>query len=346
MALPFAPPLDPMLAKAEESIPVGEGYCYEPKWDGFRTVVFKDGDAVHLGSRNGLPMQRYFPEVVELMKRELNLDAVLDGELFIPGPKGLDFDALQMRIHPAASRVQKLSQEIPAGFVAFDLLAVGGEDLRGLPFSERRKRLVAVCPVKADFFPTPQTKDPAVARAWFDDFEGAGLDGVIARREDLPYRPGERVMVKVKHGRTADCVVGGYRLGKKEGTIGALLLGMYDEKGVLHHVGHTSSFTVKEKRELVDRVKPYEGGTSFGAGRTPGAPSRWSSDKDTSWTPLTPTLVCEVKFDYLQGGRFRHGATFVRWRSDKPPKDCTYDQLAPPHAFSLEKVIALSRKSA
>src|SRR5581483_7690663 len=193
-------------------------------------------------------------------------------------------------------RVQKLSKEIPAGFVAFDLLALGAEDLRALPFAQRRARLLEICPVKADFFPTPETKDPAVARTWFESFEGAGLDGVIARRLELPYRPGERVMVKVKHGRTADCVVGGYRLGKKEGTVGALLLGMYDEQGVLHHVGHTSSFTQKEKKELVALVKPYEGGTSFGEGRTPGAPSRWSSDKDTSWTPLKPELVCEVKF--------------------------------------------------
>jgi ATP-dependent DNA ligase len=341
--LPFAPPLDPMLAKAEDAIPEGEGWCYEPKWDGFRTVVFKDGASVHLSSRNGLPMQRYFPEVVELINRDLSTDAVLDGELIIPGPKGLDFDALQMRIHPAASRVLKLSKEIPAGFVAFDVLAVGGEDLRALPFEKRRARLLEICPVKADFFPTPETKDPAVARSWFDDFEGAGLDGVIARRLELPYRPGERVMVKVKHGRTADCVVGGYRFGKKEGTIGALLLGMYDEKGVLHHVGHTSSFTTKQKRELVELVKPYEGGTSFGEGRTPGAPSRWTGDKDTSWTPLKPELVCEVKFDYLQGGRFRHGATFVRWRVDKPAKDCGYDQLAPPNPFSLDKVVELAR---
>lgn len=341
--LPFAAPLEPMLAKAEDEIPRGEGWCYEPKWDGFRALVFKDGANVHLCSRKGLPMERYFPEIVELCQRELPFDGVVDGELIIPGAQGLDFDSLQMRIHPAASRVLKLSKEIPAGFVAFDLLAVGAEDLREAPFHARRKRLLELCPVKNDLFPTPQTKDPVVARAWFDDFEGAGLDGVIARREELPYRPGERVMVKVKHGRTADCVVGGYRLGKKEGSVGALLLGMYDEQGVLHHVGHTSSFTQKQKRELVNLVKPYEGGTSFGEGRTPGGPSRWSGDKDLSWTPLRPELVCEVKFDYLQGGRFRHGATFVRWRTDKAAKDCGYDQLAPPHPFSLDKVVELSR---
>ncbi len=339
--LPFAPPLDPMLAKAEDAIPTGEGWCYEPKWDGFRTLVFRDGQGVALSSRNGMPMQRYFPEVVALVQRELKDELVLDGELIIAGPNGLDFDALQMRIHPAASRVEKLSKEIPAGFVAFDLLAVGAEDLRERPFSERRRRLIELMPVKHDLFPTPQTKDPVVAKSWFDDFEGAGLDGVIARREELPYRPGERVMVKVKHGRTADCVVGGYRDGKTPGTVGALLLGMYDEAGVLHHVGHTSSFTARQKKELKELVKPYEGGTSFGAGRTPGAPSRWSGGKDTAWTPLDPKLVVEVKFDYLQGGRFRHGATFVRWRTDKPPQQCTYDQLAPPNPFSLEKVVAL-----
>jgi ATP-dependent DNA ligase len=338
--LPFAPPLEPMLAKAQEAIPTGAGWCYEPKWDGFRTLVFKSDAGVHLCSRNGLAMQRYFPEVVELVGRELEGELVLDGELIIPGPKGLDFDALQLRIHPAASRVQKLSKELPAGFVAFDLLAVGAEDWRQRPFSERRRRLVELCPVKGDLFPTPETTDVATARAWFDDFEGAGLDGVIARREELPYLPGQRVMVKVKHGRTADCVVGGYREGKTPGTVGALLLGMYDEAGTLHHIGHTSSFTAKQKRELKDLVQPYEGGESFGKGRTPGAPSRWSGGKDTAWTSLRPELVCEVKFDYLQGGRFRHGATFVRWRPDKPPKDCGDAQLAPPNPFSLDKIIA------
>ena len=342
--LPFAPPLEPMLARAEEAIPEGEGWCYEPKWDGFRTLVYKTGDEVVLSSRKALPMQRYFPEVVALLQRELPGDVVLDGELIIPGPNGLDFDSLQQRIHPAASRVEKLSKQTAAGFVAFDVLAIGAEDLRQQPFSARRERLLQLCPVKHDLFPTPQTKDPKTARAWFDDFEGAGLDGVIARREELPYQPGERVMVKVKHGRTADCVVGGYRDGKTPGTVGALLLGMYDEAGVLHHVGHTSSFTAKQKRELKELVKPYEGGESFGKGRTPGAPSRWSAGKDTAWTPLKPELVVEVKFDYLQGGRFRHGATFVRWRTDKPAKDCGYDQLAPPNAFSLENVVALVKR--
>jgi ATP-dependent DNA ligase len=332
-----------MLAEAQDQIPTGEGWVYEPKWDGFRALPFKDEEKVHLCSRNGQPLERYFPEVVALLSQKLPPRCILDGELFIPSPKGLDFEALQQRIHPAASRVLKLSKETPAGFVAFDLLALGDEDWRERPFAERRAKLLEVVPVSPLCFPTPQTVDPKLALDWFNHFEGAGLDGVIARRVELPYAPGKRVMVKVKHGRTAECVVGGYRAGKAPNTVGALLLGLYDEQGVLHHVGHTSSFTAKQKRELVETLKPYEGGTSFGEGRTPGAPSRWSGTKDLSWTPLRPELVVEVKFDYLQGDRFRHGATFLRWRTDKPPKECSYQQLAPPHPFNLEEVIALAR---
>ena len=342
MALPFAPPLEPMLAQAADDIPTGEGLCYEPKWDGFRVIVFKDGDDIVLSSRNSLPLQRYFPEVVEFLKRDLKGSLVLDGELFITGPRGLDFDALQSRLHPAASRVKKLSGEIPAHYVAFDLLAVDGTDWRQRPFAERRAELLKQVPVTKDIVPTPQTHDVATAKQWFEQFEGAGLDGIIARREQLPYLPGERVMTKIKHGRTADCVVGGYRDGKTPGTVGALLLGLYDDAGVLHHVGHTSSFTAKQKRELKEKVAAYEGGESFGQGRTPGAPSRWSAGKDLSWTPLRPELVCEVRFDYLQGDRFRHGATFTRWRVDKPPKDCNYGQLLPPNPFSLDLVVALA----
>lgn len=344
MALPFSPPLEPMLAQAQEAIPRGEGWIYEPKWDGFRTLVFLDEGRVHLCSRNGQPMERYFPEVVALAAAKLPPTCVVDGELVVAGPRGLDFEALQQRIHPAASRVAMLSKKTPASFVAFDLLALGAEDLRARPFTARREALLKVCPSDADLFPTPQTLDPEVAATWFHDFEGAGLDGVIARRGELPYVPGQRVMVKVKHGRTADCVVGGFRDGKAAGTVGSLLLGLYDAAGVLHHVGHTSSFKVKEKRELVEKLKPYLGGASFGEGRTPGAPSRWSSGEEKAWTPLRPELVCEVKFDYLQGDRFRHGATFVRWRPDKAPRDCTYEQLLPPRAFSLDAVVALSRQ--
>lgn len=359
MALPFASPLEPMLAQAQKDIPRGEGWVYEPKWDGFRTLIFLDEGKVHLCSRNGLPMERYFPEVVERAARRLPPTAVFDGELFVPGARGLEFETLQQRVHPAASRVNRLSKETPASFVAFDVLAVGAEDLRAKPFKERRQKLLEIFPTDVDLFPTPQTRDPVEAEAWFHDFEGAGLDGVIARREELPYAPGERVMVKVKHGRTADCVVGAYRDGKTPGTVGSLLLGLYDEAGVLHHVGHTSSFTQKEKKALVEKLAPYRQGTgsegarppsseapvSFGRGRTPGAPSRWSAGQEKApWNPLRPELVCEVKFDYLQGDRFRHGATFVRWRTDKAPKDCSYTQLLPPKPFSLDAVVALARK--
>ena len=331
-----------MLAEPADEIPTGEGWVYEPKWDGFRALPFKDGEKLHICSRNGQPLERYFPEVVAMLAQRLP-QCVLDGELFVPTPRGLDFELLQQRIHPANSRVQKLAKETPASFVAFDLLAFEQEDWRGRPFAERRAKLLEVVPVSDALFPTPQTPDPKIALDWFNHFEGAGLDGVIARRTELPYLPGKRVMVKVKHGRTADCVVGGYRAGKALNTVGALLLGLYDEAGVLHHVGHTSSFTAQQKKELVQTLKPFEGGTSFGEGRTPGAPSRWSGKKDLAWTPLRPELVVEVKFDYLQGDRFRHGATFLRWRTDKPPLQCSYAQLIPPRLFDLEEVIALAR---
>jgi ATP-dependent DNA ligase len=347
MPLPFAPPLEPMLAEAQPEIPKGEGWVYEPKWDGFRTIIFVDGGSVHLCSRGGKPMQRYFPEVVERFQTKLPKDAIYDGELIIAGQRGLEFETLQMRIHPAASRVNKLSKEFPASFVAFDLLALGTEDLRQRPFSERRALLLENFPAEADLFPTPQTKDPAVAETWFHDFEGAGLDGVIARRQELPYVPGERVMVKVKHGRTADCVVAGYRDGKTPGTVGSLLLGMYDEAGTLHHVGHTSSFTQKEKKALVEKLQPYLGGEGFSpGGRMLGGPSRWNGGEEKPWTPLRPELVVEVKFDYLQGDRFRHGATFVRWRVDREPKSCNFAQLLPPRPFSLDHIVQLARQKA
>lgn len=343
--LPFAPPLEPMLAQAQEEIPSGAGWSFEPKWDGFRCVVFRDGDAVHLSSRNGQPLQRYFPEVVEALQRALPERCVVDGEIILPGERGLDFGALQARIHPAASRVQKLSKLTPAGFVAFDLLALGDDDWRGRQGAERRMELVRVVTSSEQVFVTPQTQDAEVARRWFVDFEGAGCDGVIARRDELPYQSGKRVMVKVKHHRTADCVVGAYREGKAKGTVGSLLLGLYGEDGALHHVGHTSSFTAKEKRELKEKLAPLEGGVSFGSGRTPDAPSRWSKDRDDepTWVALSPTLVCEVRYDYLQGPRFRHATTFLRWRTDKAPADCTFAQLLPPHPFSLRAIVALGR---
>ncbi len=346
--LPIAPPIEPMLAEAQEEIPSGAGWRYEPKWDGFRALVFRDGDQVHLQSRNGQPLGRYFPEVVEALKGALAPACVVDGEIILPTPKGLDFDALQARVHPAASRVAKLSKETPAAFVAFDLLAVGEADLRERPFSERRARLLEALAVSDAVFPTPQTLDAQEAAAWFRDFEGAGCDGVIARREELPYRPGERVMVKVKHGRSADCVVGGYREGKTPGSVGSLLLGLFDEAGVLHHVGHTSSFTAKEKKELLARLEPLRGEGSFGQGRTPDAPSRWTKAKgreEKPWIPVRPELVCEVRYDYTQGPRFRHGTTFLRWRTDKRPVDCRYAQLEPPNPFSLARIVALAQRA-
>jgi ATP-dependent DNA ligase len=332
-----------MLAAAHDEIPVGEEWVYQPKWDGFRALVFRDGDSIHLCSRTGQPLQRYFPEVVAGLAQALPERCVMDGEIILPGPQGLDFDALSNRIHPAASRVTKLAHETPAGFVAFDCLAVGSEDFTSRPDLERRQHLTQHFRPHGSFFVTPQTSDVAEAKRWFLQFEGAGCDGVIARIHRFPYQPGKRVMVKVKHGRTADCVVGGYRPGKTEGSVGSLLLGLYDASGTLHHIGHTSSFTAREKKALRERLLPLEGGTSFGEGRTPDAPSRWTKGKDApKWVPLQPTLVCEVRYDFVQNGRFRHAATFLKWREDKRPSDCKADQLLPPHPFSLATIIALS----
>lgn len=342
MSLPLSPPIEPMLAQLQEEIPSGAGWLYEPKWDGFRAVVFKDGDDVFLNSRKGQPLQRYFPELVDRFRRELPARCIVDGEIVIAGARGLDFDALQLRLHPAASRVAKLAGEIPASFVAFDLLAVEDEDLRERPFAERRRRLLELLPMSPQLFVTPATRERDEAAQWFTRFEGAGLDGVVAKREELPYRPGERLMVKVKHARTADCVVGGYREAKGGG-VGSLLLGLYDEAGVLHYVGHTSSFKAKERRELLEQLRPLVGGESFGQGRTPGGPSRWSQGKDTAWVSVKPELVCEVAFDHLQGDRFRHATTFLRWRPDRDPRSCTYEQVQPPNPFSLAAIIDMAR---
>ena len=338
MTLPIQMPLEPMLAQLEEEIPRGTGWRYEPKWDGFRALVFRDVDAVELQSRNGQPLQRYFPELVQWLRQALPERCVVDGEIIIPGPKGLDFDALLQRIHPAASRIALLAEQTPASFVAFDMLALGDEDLRARPFDERRRHLERALSGTERVFLTPQTQDVDLAASWFTRFEGAGLDGVVAKSGGLAYVEGERVMVKVKHARTADCVVGGYRLSKDGKGVGSLLLGLYDENGVLHHVGHTSGLAAKDRRELRVRLAPLEGGESFGRGRTPGGPSRWSHGRDMSWISLAPKLVCEVRFDHLQGDRFRHAAGFVRWRPDKAPGDGTYEQLAPVRAFSLERV--------
>lgn len=333
LALPFQPPVEPMLAAIGDAIPDGDGWLYEPKWDGFRCLAYYDGSEVYLQSRDSRPLGRYFPEVEAAVRSLLDRPMVLDGEVVIITDHGLDFGLLQQRLHPAESRVRKLSVEIPASFVAFDLLAEGDADLRGVPLAERHARLLDVLPEdRPPVFRTPWTRDASLAGDWFQRFEGAGFDGVVAKRLDEAYQPGVRSMVKVKHVRTADCVVGGFRWAKeREGVaVGSLLLGLYDEQGVLHHVGHTSSFKAAEKRELTERLAPLvadDESRGFGRGRTPGTPSRWSSGAEAAWVRLEPELVCEVAFDHLQGDRFRHGTTFRRWRPDKPPEACTYSQL-------------------
>ena len=339
MNLPVLPPVAPMLAKLARELPVSDGLLYEPKWDGFRCVVFRDDAEVELGSRNERPLTRYFPELVAALREQLPSRCVLDGEVVIAGPNGLDFDALLQRIHPADSRVRMLAASTPASFVAFDLLALDDDDLRGRPFSERRQLLVAALgPASPPVHVTPATADPALAADWFRRFEGAGLDGVVAKRGDLPYREDERVMVKVKHERTADCVVAGFRWHKHGGMVGSLLLGLFDDQGTLHHVGVTASFTTARRKELVDELAPYRPETLDGhpwaawagevvSGRMPGGHSRWNAKRDLSWEPLRPDLVCEVAYDHMQGDRFRHAATFKRWRPDREPPSCTYAQL-------------------
>lgn len=335
-----------MLAKLTTGIPEEDGWLYEPKWDGFRCIVFFDGGDPYLQSRDLKPLGRYFPEVVAGLKAGLPGPAVLDGEIVIMGARGLDFDALQLRLHPAESRVRMLAGQTPAAFVAFDLLAEGGTDLMKTPFGERRARLERYFDKAAPpAYLTPATTDAATARDWFERFEGAGFDGVIAKRLDGPYLPGKRAMAKVKHLRTADCVVGGFRWNKgEEGrSVGSLLLGLYDDDGVFHFVGHTSSFSAKDKRDLVGFLEPYLTGDEsegFGLGRTPGAQSRWTTGKDVSWMRVRPELVCEVSFDYLQGQRFRHAATFQRWRPDKPPRACTFDQFEAAVPYELMRVFA------
>jgi len=352
--LPVLPPVSPMLAKLSRTLPTSEGLIYEPKWDGFRCIVFRDGDEVELGSRNERPLTRYFPELVESIRREAPPRCVMDGEVVIAGPSGLDFDALLQRIHPADSRVRMLAASTPASFVAFDLLALGEEDLRPLGFAERRRRLVeALAAARPPVHVTPATTDPEVARDWFDRFEGAGLDGVVAKKPDGPYREGERVMAKVKHERTADCVVAGFRWHKSGGIVGSLLLGLFDTGGTLHHVGVTASFTAARRRELVGELESYRAdsldGHPWGAwaaaeetGRMPGGQSRWNAKRDLSWEPLRPELVCEVAYDHLQGDRFRHATTFRRWRPDRSPGSCTYEQLDQAPAAELASVFGAS----
>jgi ATP-dependent DNA ligase len=338
-----------MLARLEAEIPVGDGWRYEPKWDGFRAIVFRDVDDFRIDSRNALRLDRYFPEVVAALAASLPPKAVLDGEIIIAGEGGLDFDALQLRLHPADSRVQKLAKEIPASFVAFDVLHDGEADLRERPLEERRARLAEIVSSGPSTLITPQTSDPAEAAGWFERFEGAGLDGVIAKQASGTYVANKRLWVKVKHKRTADVVVGGYRMSKDGKTLGSMLLGLYDDEGALHHVGFAASFTAPKRREHLAALEPLAGGHSFGGygdwegeARVPGGGSRWSRGRDEEWISVEAKLVCEVAFDHMQGDRFRHGARFLRWRPDKDPRECTYDQIANPRPFSLEEIRRLS----
>ena len=336
------PPIEPMLAKLAHELPEGAGWLFEPKWDGFRAIVFRDGGRVYLQSRDLKPLDRYFPELLAPLQAALPQRCVVDGEIVIATDGGLDFDALQMRLHPAASRVARLAAETPSSFVAFDLLAEGTEDLRARPQSERRARLeTALAGAGGRVHLTPCTRDREIAGDWFHRFEGAGLDGVIAKHESTAYQPGKRAMVKVKHERTADCAVAGFRWHKNgKGTlVGSLLLGLFDDAGHLHHVGVTSAFTMAARRSLAEELEPLrkdalaghpwrEWAAAFEEGvRMPGAQSRWSAGKDLSWEPLRLERVCEVKYDHLQGDRFRHAAVFLRWRADKDPASCRYDQL-------------------
>ncbi len=345
------PPLRPMLAKTASAIP--PGMQYEAKWDGFRAVVFRDGDSIELGSRTTKPLTRYFPEVVRALLAQLPPRCVVDGEIVIARGGRLDFDALLERIHPAASRVTHLAEVTPASFVAFDLLALGDDSLLDTPQHARREALAAALRgASAPLHLAPVTHDPAVAQAWFEQFEGAGLDGVIAKPPDLPYRPGERVMIKVKHERTADCVVAGLRLHKSGPVVGSLLLGLYDATGRLQHVGVCAAFPMRRRQELMTELEPLRMESAEGhpwqqwtdpqaqaAGRLPGGPSRWTGTKDLSWLPLRPERVCEVAYDHLQGDRFRHTTQFRRWRPDREPGQCTYAQLEETVRFDLADVL-------
>ncbi|MEI3865909.1 ATP-dependent DNA ligase [Microbacterium sp. CCNWLW134] len=350
MDLPVMPPVAPMLAKSVAAIP-DLGHV-EPKWDGFRTIVFRDGDEVELGSRNERPMTRYFPELVEALRAQLPERCVVDGEIVVATDGGLDFEALQQRIHPAASRVNLLAAQTPASFIAFDLLALGDDDLTGRPFAERRALLVeALSGVEPPIYVTPATGDPAVAQEWFETFEGAGLDGVIAKPLDGPYQPNKRTMFKIKHERTADCVVAGFRWHKSGPIVGSLLLGLYGDDGTLHHVGVTASFPMARRKTLLDDLAPYRnvdlsahpwGGWAEHAGdggRLAGAGSRWNAGKDLSFEPLRPELVVEVAYDHMEGERFRHIPSFRRWRPDRDPRSCTFAQLEVPASFTLSDIL-------
>ena len=361
------PPIEPMLAKVAATLPRQAGLMYEPKWDGFRAIVFRGADDVYIQSRDLKPLDRYFPELHAELLARLPPGCVVDGEIVIVGRQGLDFDALQLRLHPAASRVAKLAKEMPSSFVAFDLLAVDGVSLTDATQAERRARLESLlADARAPLHLTPMTRSPEIAEAWLKEFEGAGLDGVIAKSPDARYQPGKRVMIKVKHTRTADCVVAGFRWHKAsaggrtreavgDGTghdiVGSLLLGLFDDEGTLHHVGVTSAFTMDVRKKLAIELEPLRRDALNGhpwrdwaeadahpTMRMPGAQSRWTGGKDLSWEPLRIERVCEVKYDHMQGDRFRHAAIFLRWRPDKPAEACRYDQLEVTPPYALKKV--------
>jgi ATP-dependent DNA ligase len=366
--VPPPTPIEPMLAKATDALPPAAGFLFEPKWDGFRALVFRPAPGeIAIQSRDLRPLDRYFPELDDALVGLLPDGCIVDGEIVVVGAAGLDFDALQQRLHPAASRVAKLAVATPASFVAFDLLAAAGRSLVERTQAERRAALeTLLAGTRPPLYLTPVTRDGEIAAAWLREFEGAGLDGVVAKPVDAPYQPGKRAMLKIKHVRTADCVVAGFRWHKstEQGgpeAVGSLLLGLYDDGGVLHHVGVTSSFTMAVRRGLVDELAPLrrnalaghpwrhwaeQDGSAASAGgsaaqRMPGASSRWSAGKDLAWQPLRPERVCEVKYDHLQGDRFRHATTFVRWRPDKPAKACRYDQLEVVAPFELKKIFGV-----
>jgi ATP-dependent DNA ligase len=361
MNLAVNPPVLPMLAKRVSELPPGDEWIFEPKWDGFRTLIFRDGDEVFMQSRDEKPLNRYFPELVEVLKAQLPERCALDGEIVIASERGLDFDLLQLRLHPAASRVKMLSETTPASIVFFDLLCENDESLCDVPFSERRKRLESLLRrAKPPLHLTPATRNRATAADWFDRFEGAGLDGVVAKAEDATYQPNKRVMLKVKHERDCDCVVAGFRWHKRgdKNAVGSLLLGLYDGDN-LEHVGVCASFTDVKRKELVKFLEPYRAGalrnhpwrawseaqpsSDAEPHRQPGGQSRWSQGKDLSWEPLRPELVVEVAYDHMQSGRFRHTAQFRRWRDDKRPRDCTFDQLEVVAPQELRKIFATDR---
>ncbi|HEY6223743.1 MAG TPA: ATP-dependent DNA ligase [Gemmatimonadales bacterium] len=357
VAFPLAPPIEPMLAKAAETIPEDGAYLFEPKWDGFRAIVFRGTSELYIQSRDLKPLDRYFPEVHDTLLEQLPQGCVIDGEIVIATSDGLDFGLLQMRLHPAASRVAKLAQQTPASFVAFDVLAAKGKSAMDRPQAERRALLEQLLAgARPPLHVTPMTDDRKLALQWLDRFEGAGLDGVVAKPVGATYQPGKRAMVKIKHVRTADCVVAGFRWHKSgKDAVGSLLLGLYDAERQLQHVGVTSSFTMVMRKQLVKELAPLRKNAldrhpwrrwaeAEVNGRMPGGQSRWSQGNDLSWEPLRIERVCEVKYDHMEGDRFRHGTTFLRWRPDKDPADCRYDQLEVTKAFALRKVFAATSR--